>query len=272
MNFLKRRIRNTILLGVAIVIAYTTFDILDLSLHIQQYYSGWLMVFIVLFMLSFYVKKKLTVLPLGRTASWAQWHYYSGFFMFALFLKHIEFSIPDGNLEFVMSIFLLLVVVVGSFGCVINRVLARRLAYLPEEVIFERIAGFREKLRLKVEERLLDTVKESKSNTLADYYSAHLADYFTGSRHLLAHLFGSRFPYLKINSHLQQQIRYLNPVESAFVIELEDYIKQKNTLDTHLAVQGLLKYWSLLHVPFAVVLSLLILIHIVLVYAFRGAA
>ena len=272
MNFVKRRTRNSLVLIISIVIVNWVFDIIELSLNVQQYYSGWVMAIVILFLLAFYLKKKLSIIPLGNNSTWAQWHYYSGFFLIAVFLKHIEFSIPNGNLEVGITVLFVLVIVVGILGLLINRIFARRLSYLGEEIIFERITGIRNTLKNKVEERLLASVKVSKSKTLADYYLANLSYYFSDHRHNLGHIIGSNFAYLRLVNNLQLQMRYLNETESVFALELEKYIEQNNTLDTHFALQRILKYWGLLHGPIAFVLSLLIILHVVLVYAFRGAA
>ncbi len=272
MRFLRRRIRNTILLVIAIALTWYAFRIVTLSLQVQQYYSGWLVAGLIIFLLAFYVKKKLSVLPLGRNASWAQWHYYSGLFLIAAFAIHVEFSIPDGYVERILASLLAIVVVVGIGGGIINRLFARRLAFLNEEIIFERIPGHLLALRDRVERELLRTVEESNSPTLSNYYDEHLASYFSGNRNRLAHIIGSRQPHLERLNDLELQMRYLNQREAAFAMQLADYLEQKNTLDTHYALQGALKFWGVLHAPVGLVLLFMVFVHIVLVYAFRGAA
>ncbi len=272
MRFMRRRLRNTILLVIAIALTWYAFRIVALSLHTQQYYSGWLVAGLIVFLLSFYLKKKLSVLPLGSNAGWAQWHYYCGFFLIAAFAIHVEFSIPEGRVEQILGGLLALVVVVGVAGAIINRVFARRLAFLGEEIIFERIPEHTARLRERLERELAQSVEESRSSTLSDYYDERLAGYFSGNRDVASHLLGNRRPHLLRLNDLELQMRYLNQREAAFAMQLADYLEQKNTLDTHYALQGVLKYWGLLHAPIGVVLLLMVFVHIVLVYAFRGAA
>ena len=272
MRILRRRIRNTVLLVIAIALTWYAFKIVALSLQVQQYYSGWLVAALIAFLLLFYVKKKLSTLPLGRNASWAQWHYYCGIFLIAAFGIHVEFSSPDGYVERILAGLLAIVVVVGIGGVVINRLYARRLAYLSEEIIFERIPDHLQALRERLEAEVVKTVEESGSSTLSNYYVEHLAGYFFGNRDRLAHLLGSRQPHLERLNDLELQMRYLNEREAAFAMTLADYLEQKNTLDTHYALQGALKFWGVLHAPVGLVLLFMVFVHIVLVYAFRGAA
>lgn len=272
MKIMRRRIRNTIFLVIAVVLTWYAFKIVALSLQVQQYYSGWLVAGLIVVLLLFYVKKKLSTLPLGRNASWAQWHYYCGLFLIAAFAIHVEFTIPDGYVERILAGLLAIVVGVGLGGVVINRVFARRLAFLSEEIIYERIPDHLQALREKLEAELAKTVEESNSTTLSNYYTGNLARYFSGNRERLSHIFGSRRPHIERLNDLELQMRYLNQREAAFAMTLADYLEQKNTLDTHYALQGALKFWGVLHAPVGLVLLFMVFVHIVLVYAFRGAA
>ena len=271
MKFVRRRIRNTIILAIAIALTWYFFKIVALSLHTQQFYSGWLVAGLIVFLLSFYVKKKFNIIPLGSNSNWAQWHYYCGYFLIAAFAIHVEFAFPDGNVERILGGLLALVVFVGIAGAVMNRVFARRLAFLGEEIIFERIPEHMAKLRERLETELAQSVEESNSSTLSSYYAEHLAGYFSTNRDILSHLAGNPQPHLMRLNDLELQMRYLNQREAAFAMQLADYLDQKNTLDTHYALQGAMKYWGVLHAPIGLILLFMVFVHVVLVYAFRGA-
>ncbi len=272
MNFGYRRIRNTIAVLVCGFVAITIFEIIDLSIQVQQYYSGWFMVFLMAMLVSFYVKKKLAVIALGSGSQWAQWHYYSGIFLFLVYLKHIEYSFPDGIVEISITIFYLIVMFSGVLGVFINRVFARRLSYLDEEIIFERIPLHLAKLRRDVEAVIVESVEKSGSTTLSDYYFSNLTGFFGRHHFFFTHLLGSNYGFLRVKDGLNKQLRYLNKTEAEYALELDNMLHRKNTLDTHFAIQCILKYWGMFHFPMAMILFLVTLLHIVLVYAFRGAA
>lgn len=271
MTFLGRRFRNWCITLAVSAAALILFRVLDLSLLVQQYYSGWALVFVIMGLLFFGLKKKLSVLPLGSNASWAQWHYYNGVFLVVLFLIHIEFSVPNGRFELALTAVLLSVVSMGFIGLIMNRVYARRLAQLNEEIIYERIATLRNELKQRLESQLFKSVERSYSSTLTSYYLSDLAGYFSTRHDFLMHLLGSTYQHKKRRSNLELQLRYLNKDEADFAVSLLDFIDQKYTLDCHETLQGMMKYWGLFHGPFSLVMSLMIMFHVVLVYAFRGA-
>lgn len=271
MKFLARRIRNFSVLAVATILTYVCLTIVDQALLVQQYYSGWLLVSVMLTFVLFYMKKRLPMLPIGLNSHWAQWHYYLGLFFVLVFAFHVEFALPNGGFE--LTMFVLLVVVAGSgiVGTIINRSFAKRLSYLPEEILYERIPHYRYVLQQQAEKLIDEVVEKSQSSTLQNYYQGHLKDYFTRYA-LLAHIVGSQYPFLRARNKLDQQMRYLNDEEASTALELHALIEQKYTLDRHYALQWALKHWGVLHMPVGLMLLSCVVLHILLVYAFRGAA
>lgn len=272
MKFVRRRVQNTLVTVVLLALCFLWLEIVALSLNVQQYYSGWLLVVLFVLMLGFYLKKKFSSLRIGSSAKWAQFHYYSGILLFAVFLKHIEFSVPDGMIEQVLAALLALLTIGGLAGLLVNRLFAKRLAYSDEEVLFERIPAYRQQLQQRVEKTILEATERSGSSTLADYYLANLATFFSQPSHCWSHLLGRSFAAQKVRNELDQQMRYLGQEEADYALKLARFVDQKNNLDKHRALQGAMKYWGLAHLPVALMLSLFIVMHIVLVYAFRGAA
>lgn len=270
MKFTHRRVRNFSILGIVAVIVFFVLNIIDYAFNAEQFYSGWLMFFLIVGLLSFYLKKRLSVVPLGTNAVWAQWHYYTGLLLLMVFVKHVDFSISDGMVE--MSLFVLFITVVmsGVGGAIFNRVYAKRLAALGEEVIFERIPQHRQTLRSEVERLLLEVVSKTDSDTLSSYYLKHLMVYFDRPKHLFSHLIGSGYASLNVQNSLEQQMRYLNGAEAECALSLKKLIHQKDILDRHLALQGFLKYWGVLHFPVSLCMGSLMIWHIVLVYAFSS--
>lgn len=270
MKFLNRRVRNFVILGVVASIVLFALTVIDYALDIQQFYSGWLMVALITSLLMFYVKKRLSILPLGKSANWAQWHYYTGLLLLIVFVKHVDFSIPSGTVELSLFILFAIVICTGAGGALFNRVYAKRLASLEEEVIFERITQHRQELKCEVESLLVDVVEKTKSDTLSKYYLKHLTCFFDRPRHVLSHLIGSGYATLGIQNGLERQMRYLNSHEVECALALKKLIRKKDLLDRHFALQGFLKYWGVLHLPIALLMSCLIILHVILVYAFKG--
>ena len=268
MKFAFRRIRNFSTLALAVAVVFFALNVIDYSLNIQQFYSGWLMVLLIIGLLSFYAKKRLSIIPLGKASIWAQWHYYTGLLLLIVFAKHVDFSLPDGIVDISLFALFIVVAVSGVGGAISNRLFAKRLAALDEEVIFERIPQHRYALRVKAEKLLLDVVEKTDSDTLSRYYLEHLMAYFDRPKHIFSHLIGSGYATLRVQNSLQRQIRYLNGAEAECALSLQKLVHQKDILDRHLALQGFLKYWGVLHFPVSLCMSTLVVLHIILVYAF----
>lgn len=251
---------------------FALLSIVDRSLNTQQFYSGWLLIFVLTILLLFYAKKRLSILPIGRSSTWAQWHYYLGLFLLAVFLKHIEFDLPNGKLEVALSLLLIVTILTGLIGGVINRLFARRLSYLDEEVIYERITLHRNNVKEKAEHLLLETTTRSNSDTLAKYYSKHLHRFFSKPHNFWSHVLNSNYSLIKMQRSLELQLRYMNEYEAGAVFRLRGLIAQKDMLDRHYALQSVLKFWGILHMPIGLIVLLLVIVHVVLVYAFRGAS
>ncbi len=267
----RRRLRNCLWLGLVIILVMVCHRVLDLSLLVQQYYSGWTMVLVLLCLMGLGVKKRLSILPLGSNSTWAQWHYYGGALFLVLFSVHIEFSAPNGWVELVLAGSTTFVIFVGLGGLFINRIYAKRLSKLDEEIVYERIGIYRVELKRRLEQQLLELVDASQSSTLSSYYLNELASYFAKKQDFFEHVFGSSSSHAKRRSNLEHQLRYLNKEEADFAVILQGYLDQKNALDCHSSLQSLMKYWGVLHAPVALLMVMIVIFHIVMVYAFRGA-
>ena len=271
MSFRTRKIRNAALIIVVAISLLVFYPVFAVSLAVQQYYSGWILVCLVLVLLLFGVKKRFANVIGGSNSAWAQYHYCIGWILSFVLLIHVEWTMPQGLFEQTLAMTFSFVFLVGVIGLMLNRTYARRLASLDFEVRYEQIQQRIFDLKSEVETKLLESVKESKSTTLADYYFEELSDYFSDTTDFFEHLIGSSRSHAKRQRALEYQLRYLNGIEAKFVVSLVDFVRQKHVLDCHAALQNTLKSWGILHAPMGMVLVGMILLHIVLVYAFRGA-
>jgi hypothetical protein len=60
----------------------------------------------------------------------------------------------------------------------------------------------------------------------------------------------------------------LNDNETAILRDIADLTRAKDDLDYHYALQSTMKRWQFVHVPLSFGLILLVLLHMVVVYAF----
>ncbi len=270
MKLVRRRLYCSMVALVAVVITIAVFQILMLSLLPHHIYSGWLLCSLVIFLCLFSIRKKLNFLPLGTNSAWAQFHYYVGYFSLATFLLHVDYLGNRSTLEQTLFILFHITLGIGILGLLINRLFARRLAALSQEIIYEEIPTLIKSTRMQVEDLIQQGCKKSNSSTLGDYYIRHLDSFFRKSANRFFYLFGLKQQSNKIIDHLHQQHRYLDGTEIEFAIQLEKLIRQKALLDTHFTLQGIMKYWSVLHYPIGFGLVLLTSFHVIVIYAFSS--
>ena len=245
--------------------------LMDLALRPAAIWSGFGLLAATVVLTLFNARKKLPFLPLFRASAWMRFHSYTGWFAAILFLLHIRFRVPQGNLEVLLALLFVGVTLSGIIGLGLSRALPPRLTRHGEEIIFERIPALRQQLRMQVEELIVKSVAETDSSTLADYYGTRLKPYFDRPGDLWRHLLGSDSPLHRRLVGLAALDRYLTDKERAVAGTLNECIRAKDNLDHNRACQGLLKGWLFIHIPLTYALILVAVVHGFLAWSFtRG--
>ena len=268
MTLVNRRRRN-IAITVLVALTLTLFLRSHTSmLHHPQWLSGWLLVLVIAFLTIYNLRKKLSMLPIGRNADWLQLHLYVGFLSAFLFGEHLGWSLPNGGLEWVLALLFGGVIVSGIIGIYLSRRLPKDLTRRGEEIIFERVPLFRTELRQQAEAVVLEAAADTGSSTLADYYSSRLASFFQGPRNYFKHVLHIGRPLFVLTNDIRSQHRYLNHKEREYAERLLAVVEKKDELDFHFALQKTLKGWLFVHVPLTYSMIIVDVLHVVLVYAF----
>jgi len=270
MTFSGRRLRNILIAILAAVALFIIHDVYRAALFQEQFLSGWILFVSVLILTAYNARKKITMLPIGSSASWLQVHIYLGLLSILLFLLHISWRIPNGWLESLLAIFFIGVALSGVTGLYLSRRLSKLLTRSGEELIFERIPGFVSELRDEAEKLVVECAATTGSPTISEYHAAHLAHFFSKPKNSLRHLLGSNRHLFEMVKEISNMDRYLNDVERKFAEQLGRLMKKKNELDYQYALQGVLKGWLFIHIPLTYGMILLATIHLVLAYAFSG--
>lgn len=158
----------------------------------------------------------------------------------------------------------------GIIGLFITRVFPNRLTARGDEVVFENIPIERQLIKEEVETIIINVAKKSKSEHLIKFYKEELSDYFSAPSHLVSHLFESRRPLRVLNDKVNDLKRYCNKDEIACLDKLNELIIAKGHLDYHNSLQGTLKLWLFVHIPLAYSMLIFALLHILMVFYFRG--
>ena len=243
-------------------------DSYSAALYNDKILLGWAMFVLMVILLLFNVRKKLSVVPIGRSSVWLSLHIYSGLLMLILFVAHCDYRWPNGVFENILAWLFLLVAVSGLAGLWLSRKLAYALAQQAEPVVYERLPGLRDHLRKQVESRVEQAVKECGAYALSEFYEKHLFDYLSAWRDFWTHLLRSNAVSTLWNTRFDVLQTYLGGSGSVYVSEIRDLTARKADLDYQWAARSILKCWLFIHVPVSCALMLFVLLHCVLIYAF----
>jgi hypothetical protein len=265
--------RRTGFIAGLIVLSALTFAgwrLLRGALRPDAIYTGLLLLLLVLALALFNARKKLPFLPLMRAATWLQIHIYAGWFCLLVFVLHIRFRVPTGVLEGTLAIVFCLVIFSGVFGLYISRSLPSRMANSGEALIYERIPGYRLRLRRNVEDLVRKAESETGSSTLADFYVQRLRGFFMRTP-------GATYALLSAERRLQALLaemnaldRYLNAQEKTIAGDIRDWIETKQNLDFQYSAQRMLKFWLFVHIPLTYSLILLGVTHGIVAGLYAG--
>lgn len=249
------------LVGLVIYAAYTY------SLRSVSYLTGWTLFVAVAALTLFNARKKISTVPVGRATLWLDIHVWLGALAVVIFAAHVHFRTPDGWVEGTLAVVFGIAVVSGMLGIWLSRAVPRRLRTRGEQVIFERQPIFRRRLREELEETMANA---ATSHSLSDFYAHRLIPFFAAPRNFWHHLLQSRAPAHTLLGELDRLGRYLDADERATQTRIAELIRAKDDLDYHYAHQSVLKYWLFVHIPVAYALIVIVIVHVALVYAYRG--
>lgn len=269
MRFAKRRRVNLTAWAIVVLIATALFAAVSAGLTRAPFWTGWLLMGTVVFLSLYSQRKRVSMLPIGRAAVWLQLHAYTGAFAIVVFVAHTGFSLPDAPLEWLLWLSFVGTAGSGLAGLYWSRTLPPRLAATDEELLYERIPMFSERLRRRAEQLVIAAATQTDSVLLGDHYRTHLAELFMAPHWRWRHL-GPTHYVTRQRDRLIALERYLSEDEKPFARELADLCRQKSDLDMHYTVQGLLKAWLFVHVPLTAAMLLLALLHLVAAHAFGG--
>jgi hypothetical protein len=270
--FVRRRIRNTSFMLVALVIVWAAVRHQQRMLGSPEFTTGYVLLGAVLFLALYNIRKKLPFLPLGSSAAWLQWHLYVGMGSAGLFALHAGPAWPNGALETLLALGYLLTFGSGLVGLYLTRAIPRQLSRVGEEVIFERIPAFRRHVAREADSTVLGAVAASGATTLADFYTARLYDFIHRPRKASYLVWPTSALRRSLMREMQDVRRYLSDQEQAACERLFAFTRRKDDLDFHEARQKLLKLWLFAHIALTCVLVLLALVHGLVVHAFHGGA
>lgn len=213
----------------------------------------------------FNLRKRLSMLPLGNASTWLTLHVIGGVLALAIFWLHTGTIWPNGTYEMVLTTLFYLTTLSGIGGFFMQRIYSRLLTQSGMEIIYERIPTQLDSLRRQAEAVVLEFCDKTRMDTLGRHYLDTLEWFFQRPRFALGHALHSRRSRQWLRQQDDAVRRYLNEAERIYLDELTELALEKDRLDLHCAMQGVMKLWLLVHVPLTVALMALGTWHLVVV-------
>jgi hypothetical protein len=263
-----RQRRNVVLLAIVVGLVLFAHAVLLVSLAPRARYSGWVLAGLVIVLTCYNFFKQLPFLPLGRSATWLQFHIYAGLLSIVVFMLHSGGRLPHGPIGWFVGTLYIGVAASGVLGLIMSRVFPILLRARGPEIIYEQIPEAQRQVRLQAETLVIEAVSKYHASLIADFYMNRLRWFFAKPRQFWRHLL--RLPGRKhrMRVELDAQERYLDEAEKDLLHRLRGLIDQKDSLDFQYALQGMLKYWLFVHIPLTYSLLVFAVLHVLLVYAY----
>ena len=246
--------------GFAIYASLTRID-----LGRPEFLTGYVLFGLMLLLAAYNARKKLSMIPAGRSAYWLAGHIVGGVTTLALYFVHTGNFWPDGGYEQAFAIVFYLTSLSGIFGFAVQRIYPKRLVQTELEIIYERIPGELAEIREQAEAAVVACTEDTGSATLARHYLESMSWFFRRPRFFVNNALGGRAADHWLNHSYETVSRYLNDNERKYLDEISELALYKAKIDYHYACQSIMKYWLLTHVPLAAGVLGLMFWHIVVV-------
>lgn len=240
----------------------------------EQFYqvselSGWLLFSFIILLVIYNIRKKISMLPLGRVWFWRHLHTWVGWLSLAVFFIHSGWQPPAGYLNTLLWVFMLIIFISGIFGLLIGIILPRRITRGEGRVQLERIPRIRAGLLRKADHLIGRLAKNPGTEPLTGFYTKDVRQYLFKSREFFSHCFNSANQARKLTDSLTAISRYIDKPSIEQATQLHQIIEDKHRLDRQYSMQQILRMWSYVHVAFSMSLLLLVAMHIIVIYAYH---
>jgi hypothetical protein len=196
--------------------------------------------------------------PLGTAKRWLQAHVYLGTIAFLGVLLHAGLSWPHGAMGWALLLLSAWTTGTGLLGVWLQKWIPSALSDgLRVEALYERIPALVEGLRGEA-----DTLMEEASDVLNRFYQNEVRAGLGRLAPSPAYLLDVRSGRERYLEPFRRMTQFVDAAEKEKVDDLMTLYTEKLELDAHYSLQGILRRWLILHVPFAGLLMGLLAIHI----------
>jgi hypothetical protein len=250
------------------------------ALRDPRYLDGWVLAGGAIFQLCFHVASNTAGLSAKSVMHWRKIHIFLGYLLIAAFISHTDFSLPDTGFEWGLWAAFVLVTLSGIFGTYLAWSLRAKRG-IDERVRYDRIPARRAELARDVQGAVTKTDPGAAAIGLPappsdawimDLYTTHLRDFFEAQHNFSAHLVGSQRPLKRLIDEIDHLSSYVDQPSQKKLAAIKNLVVEKDRLDFARVYLGLTRGWLFVHVPVTYALIVLMVLHVLVVYAFSSGA
>jgi hypothetical protein len=277
---LTGRIVQVALLAAISVLLFWLVSIYGNALRDARYLDGWVLTAGMGVQLCFHVALKTGRLPAKSAMRWRRMHIFVGYLLITAFLLHSDFSLPDTIFEWTLWAGFVLVSLSGIFGTYLAWSLQAKRG-IDERLAYDRIPLRRVELARDLHAAVARSHPARGAMALpappydawiADLYTAHLREFFQEQRNFIAHLVGSQRPLKYLTDEIDSLSSYVDAQSQQKLADIKKLVVEKDRLDFARVYLALTKIWLFVHVPVTYALTVMVVLHVLVVYAFSSGA
>jgi hypothetical protein len=207
------------------------------------------------------LRRRLRAWPLGTVQRWLQLHIYGSVAATLLVLMHMGFRWPAGTMGWWLFGLTLWTTATGILGVLLQKWIPPRISRnLHVEAIFERVPELIDRLSTEAA-----TLMAGSGETLARVYQQDIQPLLAAPRPVWATLFDLRGGRVRAIEPLTRIETFVEEADRDRLRSLTAIVHEKLDLDAHLSLQRALRLWLYGHIPPAMLLLGLLIVHVLAV-------
>ena len=202
--------------------------------------------------------------PLGTVQRWLQLHIYGSTVGALLAIVHVRFQLPAGAMGWWLLGLTIWTAGSGLVGVYLQKRLPQVMArQLRVEAIYERMPELVGQLAAEA-----DVLMAGASEVATRTYQTEVRPMLAAPIMSWTHLLDVRGDRARVLDPLERLAAFLDDADRARLADLQTIVLDKLDLDAHMSLQRALRLWPLTHVPGAMVLLGLLVVHVFAVVYF----
>lgn len=203
-------------------------------------------------------RRIIRVQGVQRAWYYLQFHVYGGTLFLLLMFLHTNFQWPQGILTWMLWTGSIWVVLTGWLGSVLQKWIPTVLhSSLDTEINYNRIPEL-----LAVLQQRLEATVEKSSALVKERYDTQLQSAFAAPRFRWIYFFDAAGSISRARKSLGHLAGILDTSDKQHWQHIQSLYQAKLEIDAHYTLQSVLRAWLVVHIPFAVLVLVLLLIHI----------